>query len=131
MVLEDARPHLEETSPDPVTPPNGCRIVRPTDGPAGLTLMVHEGRIVRADVSEGATTTPEGARVGETEARVLELYPDARRRPHKYTDGFYLIAVPRAPADTLHRYVFEMEGARVTRFRAGAYPQVEWVEGCS
>jgi hypothetical protein len=62
--------------------------------------------------------------------RVMELYPTARRTPHKYTDGAYLIVMPFAPADTLHRYVFETDGQRVTVYRAGLYPPVEYVESC-
>jgi hypothetical protein len=62
--------------------------------------------------------------------RVMELYPTARRTPQKYTDGAYLIVMPFAPADTLHRYVFETDGQRVTVYRAGLYPPVEYVESC-
>ena len=35
------------------------------------------------------------------------------------------------PADTTRRLVFETDGARVLRYRAGRRPEVEWVEGCS
>ena len=110
---------------------DGCAYVTPVGGPDGLKLMVEGRRVVRAEVTSGATPTAEGARIGDTEARVLELYPDARRDPHKYTDGSYLVVIPGAPGDTLHRYVFETDGARVTVYRAGLYPPVAYVEGCS
>jgi hypothetical protein len=80
--------------------------------------------------SDSAVATDDGARVGDSEAAIDSLYgAGVQRRPHKYTDGRYLI-VP-SPRDSALRLVFETDGARVTRFRAGRLPQVEWVEGCS
>jgi hypothetical protein len=38
--------------------------------------------------------------------------------------------VVATPSDTALRLVFETEGARVTRFRVGRRPAVEYVEGC-
>lgn len=110
---------------------NGCAYVSAKGAPPGLVFMVEGQRIVRAEVTSGAARTAEGAKIGDPEERILELYPNARREPHKYTDGFYLIALPLAPGDTLHRYVFETDGGIITAFRAGLFPQVEWVEGCS
>lgn len=92
--------------------------------------MVENDRIVRADVVSGPARTAEGAAIGDTESRILALYPDLRRGPHKYTTGSYLVVLPYAPADALHRYVFETDGALVTRYRAGLFPPVEYVEGC-
>jgi hypothetical protein len=109
---------------------SSCEFVSPEAAPDGLTLMAESGRIVRADVTSGTARTAEGAAIGDSEARIMELYPALRRMPHKYTTGSYLVVLPNAPADTLHRYVFETDGSTVTRFRAGLYPPVEYVEGC-
>ena len=128
-----ALPDVEEQLGAPVDPAllgPSCGFVRPNGAPEGLTLMVENGRVIRADVVSGTARTAEGAVVGDTEARIEELYPTVRRGPHKYTTGSYLVVLPNAPADTLHRYVFETDGARVTRFRAGLFPAVEYVEGC-
>jgi len=108
-----------------------CGYVSVAGAPDSVRFMVEAGRLVRIEVVGGSATTREGARIGDTEERILQLYPAARRMPHKYTAGQYLIALPGAPADTVHRYVFETDGTRVTMFRAGVYPQVEYVEGCS
>jgi hypothetical protein len=51
--------------------------------------------------------------------------------PHKYTGGHYLTVTPTAPGDSAYRMVFETDGRRVTQFRAGVRPAVEYVEGCS
>lgn len=109
-----------------------CDYVRPKLGPDGVALMVERGQIVRADVGDSArVTTALGVLPGDAESRVLEAYPGARVQPHKYVQGHYIIVIPNAPADTLHRLVFETEGGVVTRMRGGLHPQVEYVEGCS
>jgi hypothetical protein len=103
-----------------------------TSGPRML-FMVREGRIARVDVvRDSPITTAAGARIGDTEETIHERY-DGRVRvlPHHYVDGHYLIVMPDAPADTIHRIVFETDGRVVTRYRSGRYPEVEWVEGCS
>src|SRR3954453_5270125 len=107
-----------------------CAYVGLSGLPEGVSLMTERGRIVRVDVDDSsAVATSRGARVGWTEARVLSLYPGARVEPHKYEDGHYLVAIPGAPADTLHRIVFETARGVVTRFRGGVVPAVEYVEG--
>src|SRR5690606_41485165 len=93
-------------------------------------FRVGSARLAGIDVRAGSTATAEGARVGDEESRIEELYPDLPRMPHKYADGNSLIVIP-IRGDTLHRYVFETDGERVTQYRAGVYPQVEWVEGCA
>ena len=130
QTLGEALPNLEPGI-DTAMIADRCEYVWAKGAPPGLRFMVESRRIVRADVTSGATQTAEGAKIGDTEARILELYPNARREPHKYTDGFYLVALPFAPGDTVHRYVFETDGEAVTVFRAGLFPQVGYVEGCS
>jgi hypothetical protein len=126
--LTDALPNLEG-SVDTAAIADGCAYVSARGAPEGLKFMVEERRVVRAEVASGATATAEGAKIGDTEESILARYPSARRSPHKYTDGSYLIVL--APADTVRRYVFETDGTVVTQIRAGLAPQVEYVEGCS
>ena len=104
-----------------------CVYAKPLERPAGVLVMLVDGTVTRIDVIDSATPTAAGARVGDSEARVKELYPAARVQPHKYTDGHYLV-VDTAPE---RRLIFETDGMKVTRFRAGALPSVDWVEGCS
>jgi hypothetical protein len=105
----------------------GCVYTRAPAAP-GLLIMLFGGKVVRVDVIEPTLVTAAGAKVGDSEARINDLYRGrVRVEPHKYTDGHYLV-VDTAPG---RRLVFETDGARVTRYRAGAVPQVDWVEGCS
>lgn len=115
--------------------------------PPGVRVMVEDGAVTRVDVLRGRTiATEEGARIGDSEARIDSLYEGrVERRPHKYTEGSYLIVradtarpLPEVtdpgatPPNTRSdfRLVFETDGARVTRYRAGLFPAVEYVEDC-
>lgn len=109
-----------------------CEIISSSNLPRGVSLMAVDGRVVRVDVTEGTTATAAGARIGDTEARVRELYgARVQEMPHKYTDGEYLVVRAAEPADSALRIVFETDGQKVLRYRSGTEPQVEWVEGCA
>ena len=112
--------------------PEACRYARSSALPQGVKVMLDGGRVRRVEVDSGTTASAAGARIGDPAERVRQLYPGLREGPHKYTAGKYLVVLPGAPADTLHRIVFETDSAgAVTRFRGGAFPHVEYVEGCS
>ena len=95
-------------------------------------FMVVNGEIARVDVNDSSIATAEGARIGDTEQRIMELYPNrVTVQPHKYTDGHYLVVAPASPADSGRNIIFETDGQKVTTYRAGRMPEVEYVEGCS
>jgi hypothetical protein len=113
---------------------DACEYARSAALPAGVKVMLVGGRVARVEVDRGATATAAGARIGDAEARVRELYRgrELRVQPHKYEAGRYLIVLPESPRDTMHRIVFETDSAgTVKRFRGGVIPPVEYVEGCS
>ena len=108
-----------------------CTYAQWRGGPPGVSIMLEQGRVARVDVDSGAVATSLGARIGDTEARIQSLYAGrVAVTPHKYTEGRYLTVTPSAPADSAYRIVFETEGGRVTRYRAGRRPAVEYVERC-
>ncbi|HEX7048786.1 MAG TPA: hypothetical protein VF188_01140 [Longimicrobiales bacterium] len=112
--------------------PGGCDYILPPTWPQGVAVMMVDGSVARVDVWEGGTATAEGARIGSTEDEIQALYPGrVEVRPHKYTEGHYLIVTPPGPTGAERRIVFETDGRAVERYRAGALPAVEWVEGCS
>jgi hypothetical protein len=97
-----------------------------------VLIMTVGGQVGRVEVSDTSVGTAAGARVGDSEARINELYAGrVQTTPHKYVDGHYLIVRRAADADSVYRLVFETDGERVTRYRGGRMPEVEWVEGCS
>ncbi len=113
-------------------PAADCRYVRPSDAPAGVSVMLARGQVARVDIDSAGVSSDAGVAVGDSAAKVAEAY--AKRMtatPHKYIpSGQYLTVRSASPADSLRRMVFETENGRVTRFRAGRVPEVEWVERC-
>jgi hypothetical protein len=110
-----------------------CAYLRWRGGPPGVLVMMDLHRIGRIDVDTSAIPTAEGARVGDTESRILNLYEGrVAVTPHKYVEGgHYLTVTPAAPADSAYRIVFETNEGRVTRYRAGRLPSVRYIEGCA
>ncbi|HEY9825579.1 MAG TPA: hypothetical protein V6D19_09035 [Stenomitos sp.] len=124
-----------------------CYYLRPQSGPQGLGFMVisnradqrivrTQDRIARVDVyRDSRITTLSGAKIGDTEAQVRALYPGRiQETPHKYTSdqgGHYLTYVPKDAADQNYRLIFETLNGRITAFRAGKRPEVDFVEGCA
>lgn len=109
-----------------------CEYLEAAALPVRLYFMTESDTLVRIDVRDSTVATREGARVGDTEARIASLYGSALRvTPHKYTGpkGHYLTVTPAN--DSTHLIVFETDGERVTTYRVGRKPQVEYVEGCS
>jgi hypothetical protein len=129
MSVADARAALGGKLSEPAN--RQCDYVKPLDGPPGVQLMVVGDQIARVDVIDTTVATAAGARVSDDEARIGALYPGrVRSGPHKYVEGHYLVVRRGTGADSVYRLVFETDGKRVTRFRGGRLPEVEWVEGC-
>lgn len=107
-----------------------CIISGFSDRDEMVWFMVVDGEVVLVDVHDPDVATLAGARIGDTEARIRSLYPESLEvRPHRYTEGNYLIASPNRGGP--FRIVFETDGMVVQNYRAGTLPAVEWVEGCS
>ncbi|HBL14448.1 MAG TPA: hypothetical protein DD379_24280, partial [Cyanobacteria bacterium UBA11162] len=110
-----------------------CSYVKSQTGPSGVEFMVIDDRIARVNIYENPRiTTVGGAKIGDTEERIKSLYPgQIEVSPHEYVPGgHYLTFVPKDAQDQQYRVVFETDGKRVTDFRAGRIPEVEYVEGC-
>lgn len=117
----------------------GCSYVHGT-GSAGspgsdVYYMLIDRRLVRIDVRKAAagnppTLTAEGVGVGALEEDVLKIYgKNTTIEPHKYDEnGHVLVVHSNDPARGL---IFETSQGKVTSFRAGLYPALGFVEGCS
>jgi len=112
-----------------------CDYVFPAVGsgiPEGVSVMVVRGRVARIDVDTGAVTTAEGAKLGDTEERLKDLYgDDITSTPHKYIEKGHYMTVMGDSASAGKAIVFETDGQQVTMFRSGRLPEVQWVEACS
>lgn len=109
-----------------------CGFAEAEGGPDGVVFMTASGRIARVDVTAGPVRTRSGAGVGDTEAQVQARYSDRLQiSPHKYLPtGRYLTLVPSDAEDSGFRLIFEADGGKVARFRAGKQPEVSYVECC-
>lgn len=125
MSIEEAQVILHN---DLVIPANlsECDFVKTKSGPKGVAFMVEQRHISRVDVTSGSTATSAGARIGDTEERIKSLYSGIAVTPHKYTDGHYLTY-----SGSGGKIVFETDGSKVTKYRAGSGSSVDNVEGCS
>ena len=93
------------------------------------SFMVNEGTVARVDVSTPDYQTEAGAKVGDTEARIKELYgKGVNVSPHEYVDGHYLTVTSK---DGKFAIVFETDGKVVTYIRAGRALEAGYIEGCS
>lgn len=132
MTLEEAKRALPDLSIIAGTDSAECSYLNWPSAPAGVLVMFDEGRVARVDIDSVGVRTEAGAQVGDSEARIDSLYAGrVTTMPHKYSDGHYKVVKPIRAADSLFRIIFEAENGKVTRYRTGKMPQVEYVEGCS
>jgi hypothetical protein len=113
-------------------PTADCSYVRPSSAPAGVSVMLAHGQVARVDIDSAGVRSDAGVAVGDSAAKVADVYATRMTAtPHKYIPGAqYLTVRSASPADSTRRMVFETENGRVTRFRTGRVPEVEWVERC-
>ncbi len=101
--------------------------------PSGLSFMVVDGIVARADVDKPHIRTLSGAEVGQTTEDIQRIYPDKIRiTSHAYSAGHYLYFEPVDPSDQEFGLIFETDReGKVERYRVGRLPPAQWVEGCS
>ena len=133
MTVQDAAQAIGARSPGAPPSSTGCVYVSLPNTPPGLRVMAIRDTVVRIDIDSGRVATGLGARIGDPEWRTRDLYGSrVTVQPSKYVRGGSTITVsPIPPTDSGRRIVFETDGSRVTSYRAGRVPEVQWVEGCS
>lgn len=105
-----------------------CVMVYPEGRPEQFTYMLVNDRVARVDILLPGYLTDKGARVGWRQDDVLRVYGDrAKVFPNKYDETKRDIVV-----DTRFNYqiIFETDGKKVLKYRAGVLPPVGYVEGC-
>ncbi len=133
MDVTNAATALRSPVPSTVGLDTACSLVNFTNAPIGMQLMVVRGIVARIEIDSSSIATGLGARVGDSEARIRDLYGSrVTVQPSKYVaNGHYLIVNGTPASDSGFKLLFETDGSRVTRYRAGRMPEVEWVEGCA
>ncbi len=95
---------------------------------AALAFMFGDGKFTRYSTDNPKLTAPGGGKIGMTRSDIDKLYPGrVDAQPHKYTNGQYLRITQGK--DVL---IFETdEAGKVTEWRVGVPPDVDYVEGCA
>lgn len=116
---------------------DGCYALYPVasaqpSGRPGIGFMFERGRFVRIDVDDPALVAPGGGRIGMSTHEIASRYVQrAEVQPHKYVDGAQYLRVPDAGGSG-QVLLFETDSdGRVTRWRIGTPPQIDYVEGCA
>lgn len=102
--------------------------------PSEFNFMIGDGKFVRFGTESVKFVAPGGGKVGMDKAEIGKRYAGrVEEQPHKYTDGQYLRI--RDPAGGNGVLIFETDakgdGAKVTEWRVGVPPQIDYIEGCS
>ena len=111
-----------------------CYFMTPkwTKTPAEFAFMIGDGKFARYGTDSAKYVAPGGGKVGMTVQELQALYHDAlQSTPHKYVEGGHDLSMP-ASGVAPTKLVFESDAAgKVTEWRVGLAPQVDYVEGCS
>ena len=97
-----------------------------------FALMIENGKFVRYGVGNAKELAPGGGRNGMTADDIRKLYAGRiEEQPHKYVEGGKYLRIKDA-AGSNGVLLFEADAAgKITSWRAGVAPQVDYVEGCS
>jgi hypothetical protein len=111
-----------------------CGYLVSAELPDDIDLMFKLGRLARIDVRESSIATASGAKIGDSESRILEIYGEriVVRQSHYPPAGAHdMIYVPVDAADLEYSLLFATDGSVVKGYRVGMKPAVEAPEGCA
>ncbi|GHA85996.1 lectin [Cognatilysobacter bugurensis] len=116
---------------------DGCYYLYPTNasmapGRYRIGFMMDGSAFRRIDVDDASLVAPGGGRIGMSTHEIAKLYAQRLEvQPHKYVDGANYLRVPDAGGSgQVLLFETDVEG-RVTKWRIGQPPQVDYVEGCA
>ena len=111
-----------------------CAYLSSASVPTTMTLMFRRGRLARIDVVASGPQTQLGAQVGDSEAAVLQRYPDRLDVGlHPFLDdsaGHYLMYRGTLPEEHDFGLTFETRDGYVTSYRVGGRSAVAFIDGC-
>lgn len=98
--------------------------------PAGVALMILNGRVARIDVDSTAIVTAEGIHIGDSEKRALQVYGRRLKvTPHAYITGGHYLTVFSSDRKYGIRYESDEHGT-ITQYYAGTAQAISFIEGC-
>jgi hypothetical protein len=97
---------------------------------ADFAFMFEGGRFVRYDVGTTKEAAPGGGKVGMDEMQIRTLYgARVEAQPHKYVAGAKYLRITAPGTNGVLLFETDAQG-KITRWRVGVPPQVDYVEGC-
>jgi len=134
----------EDSDPEAVggPDPESCDMFRPLRAPAGMLVMIEEGRLTSISLIEGArVATDRGLSVGAAAAAVRAAYGGALEAgPHKYEEApaeyltFWTKDAPRGDeyaAASARGIRYEIGGRGAVQAIHAGGPSIQYVEGCA
>ena len=112
----------------------GCYYLTPkwVEIPSDFAFMFENGKFVRYDVGTDREVAPGGGKVGMTADDIRGLYADrVEEAPHKYVEGGKYLRVGDSSGGQGKLVFATGADGKVTSWRVGVAPQVDYVEGCS
>ena len=111
--------------------PGSCYYLYPQPRPQNgyrIAFMIEGDKFVRVDVDTAGIAAPGGGEVGQSIDEIRKRYAGAEEQPHKYVEGGKNVRHKDASGSVV---LFETDAAgKVTEWRVGLPPQVDYVEGC-
>lgn len=111
-----------------------CYYLNPVSNPspAYFAFMIESDKFVRYDVGNDKEVAPGGGKRGMSADEIRKLYAGRiEEQPHKYVEGGKYLRI-KADDGSNGVLVLETDAAgKVTGWRAGLPPQVDYIEGCS
>jgi len=98
--------------------------------PGNISFIFSNGIFATVVVNDQSVATSSGARVGDSEQQILDLFGDKIVATDIPT-GRNLTFVPSDPGFENDRVVFRTDGTAVVQIRAGSLPEVGAENGCS
>lgn len=110
--------------------PAACWHLSPGEA-SRLAFMIERDLFVRYSSDDPDLAAPGGGKVGMTADGIRALYgTTVQESPHKYEQGAKYLSVS-ATGISATKVLFETDAAgKVTEWRVGTSPQVDYVEGC-
>ncbi len=120
---------------DTPSEPGGCHYLYPqprAQGSYGVGFMIEGDKFARIDVDNADVVAPGGGRVGMGADEIRKLYAGRiEEQNHKYVEGGkYLRIKDSAGGNGVLLFAADAAG-KITEWRIGVAPQVDYVEGCS
>ncbi|HEX7813562.1 lectin [Dyella sp.] len=127
----DFRRSWGELNGGKAAPGSTCKVLYPIwvkRTPRDISFLFEDDKFARYDVANAKETAPGGGKVGMSETQIRALYPNLQKSPQKYEEGAFDLRVPGDGGSTL-LFALGKDG-KVSAWRVGVAPQIDYVEGC-